>query len=197
MYSPFSKEDIQRLKGALGGPPQRQEMGCYPQNHNMEAFTSLECFVNTHKLPIVVVDVKGFIADLYSFQEKVVAPANEAVERAIKNSRKLKKIKLRLVLDLRNVCMVGKSTVLRVMEQYISWVLDRFERVCVIMPRPHGTRHELVRAYNEYKDTIGVRDAVSIEQITRVVERARDVREFIEPRRIPGPGPPFPYTSPI
>ena len=148
--SALNKENLLKLQGALNGE------NVIPASSLLEAFTSLECYVNTAKLPIVVVDVKGFIPNAATFHEKVVTLANEAVEHEYSNRRRRGRNKsgtegqkLRLVLDLRNVCTVSKHTVTEILLQYTAWILDRFERVCVIMPRPHRTRQELACGYRK------------------------------------------------
>ena len=180
--------NVTELRSLLDKVKQVESFPC--KKTNVEALTDLEATFNVSKLPIVSVEVKGHVGDEKAFTAAVVDRAKSLPE--IRNWRGAP---LRLVLDLRKVFLVSESTVFRIMETHCGWLGANVGRICVVMPKSERNRVALYKGNQAFSSCSDDYDRPSMPP-TRIVHRARDVREYIEPRKVPRPPHRWPKYSP-
>ena len=131
---------------------------------------------NAKRLPVVVVTVTGFVKSARMFTDKVVSPGLELVVGRDASD------KLRLVLDLRDLTFVSESTATAILFQYRMWLNEKFDRVCLILPRDDRNIRNLTRSNTAFMSAYQEHEQPLLPLI-KVTKRSRDVKAFIETDR--------------
>jgi hypothetical protein len=131
---------------------------------------------NVKRLPVVVVTVTGFVKSAKMFTDKVVSPGLELVVGRNASS------KLRLVLDLRDLTFVSESTATAILFQYRMWLNEKFDRVCLILPRDDRNIRNLTRSNTAFMSAYQEHEQPLLPLI-KVTKRSREVKAFIETDR--------------
>ena len=148
-----------------------------------DRLSRLDVHINATKLPILMIEIRGgHVANREQFVAEVIQPA---MHRLADNHG----MKIRLVIDLRRLLMVTQKTAYDILDEVSPWIGRRVERVCVVLPRAETNRNALVQAYSTWVNETGTRR--TLVPVARAVNRARDVREFIEADEEPPPRLPF------
>jgi hypothetical protein len=189
--SKFDLDDLKSILKTVKAEPSFPESQIVSRSSGESStareLVDLDAVFNVSKLPIVSVEVRGHVSDEKQFQRVVIDRGLRIPEIA------QWKHKFRLVLDLRKVFFIRQAAAFKIMDGNCRWLRDTFERICVVMPRCYRIRNELYQANIAFKSQS---DNPPEMPPTRVVERARDVKEYIEPTEIPRAAYAWPNYSP-